>query len=394
MSRQGSRTPTVNAEAAERADAARRQTLELMHTRLVDQITALQSDGQWQRWLTFARSFHQYSFLNTLLILSQRPDATAVAGYRAWQAKGRQVRRGEKAIRVYGPVTRRVPVLGPTGVPVLDERGKPRHRPEIVGVTPVSVFDVSQTTGDPIPTQPTPQLLAGHAPEGLWDGLVEVVRSQGFTVQVGPCGDANGLTLLDTKQVRIRADVDDAQAVKTLAHETAHVLLHAGNPGDPATPATPAILRPPPPLPPATATTVHSVAASSRSRRSPSPTSSPKPTGSTPASTRSPTSPGGRSQRPPPHRRARPVNEIITATGKRVIAAADRILTHTQPQPTIVDEAVGALRHAVEHTPPAVDLGDLRNSWSALDARVSHVRPPHVDHRHGGHAPTRGSQLS
>ena len=56
MSRQGSRTPTVNAEAAERADAARRQTLELMHTRLVDQISALQSDGQWQRWLTFARS--------------------------------------------------------------------------------------------------------------------------------------------------------------------------------------------------------------------------------------------------------------------------------------------------------------------------------------------------
>ena len=185
MSRQGSRTPTVNAEAAERADAARRQTLELMHTRLVDQITALQSDGQWQRWLTFARSFHQYSFLNTLLILSQRPDATAVAGYRAWQAKGRQVRRGEKAIRVYGPVTRRVPVLGPTGVPVLDERGKPRHRPEIVGVTPVSVFDVSQTTGDPIPTQPTPQLLAGHAPEGLWDALVEVVGRRGSPFRWG-----------------------------------------------------------------------------------------------------------------------------------------------------------------------------------------------------------------
>jgi len=375
----------VNAEAAERADAARRQTLELMHTRLVDQITALQSDGQWQRWLTFARSFHQYSFLNTLLILSQRPDATAVAGYRAWQAKGRQVRRGEKAIRVYGPVTRRVPVLGPTGVPVLDERGKPRHRPEIVGVTPVSVFDVSQTPGDPIPTQPTPQLLAGHAPEGLWDGLVEVVRSQGFTVQVGPCGDANGLTLLDTKQVRIRADVDDAQAVKSLAHETAHVLLHAGNPGNPGNPA------------PATATTpgdgdngpqcrgvieveAESVAylvtqahgldagqytftyVAGWAQSAASATST-----------------------------ATSVNEIITATGKRVIAAADRILTHTRPQRTIVDEALGALRHAVEHTPPAADLG---HSWSALDARAGHVRPPHVDHRYGGHAPTRGSQLS
>ena len=86
-----------------------------------------------------------------------------------------------------------------------------------------------------------------------------------------------------------------------------------------------------------------------------------------------------------------PVNEIITATGKRVIAAADRILTHTQPQPTIVDEALGALHRAVEHTPPAADLG---HSWSALDARASHVRPPHVDHRYGGHAPTSGSQLS
>ncbi|HOA58910.1 MAG TPA: ArdC family protein, partial [Dermatophilaceae bacterium] len=55
----------------------------------------------WQSWLKFASSLHKYSMSNTLLImLATGGQATAVAGYRAWQAKGRQVRAGEKAIRI------------------------------------------------------------------------------------------------------------------------------------------------------------------------------------------------------------------------------------------------------------------------------------------------------
>ena len=87
--------------------AARRETLERMHADLAAKVGSMDSVGEWQAWLRFTQSFHRYSFNNSVLIWLARPDATAVAGYRAWLARGRQVRRGEKAIQVFAPVTQR-----------------------------------------------------------------------------------------------------------------------------------------------------------------------------------------------------------------------------------------------------------------------------------------------
>ena len=71
---------------------------------------------------------------------------------------------------------------------------------------------------DPLPQPPQATLLTGQAPPGLWDALQSFVEAQGFTVSRGDCGDANGVTRYDTREVRVRADVDDANAVRTLAH--------------------------------------------------------------------------------------------------------------------------------------------------------------------------------
>lgn len=128
----------------EAAEAARRETLDRLHAMLAEQVGSLESTSRWEAWLRFAHSFHRYSFSNTLLIMVQRPDATVVSGYRSWLARGRQVRRGETAIRVLGPVTRRVDLTDPNGRPLLDENGKPRTHLQVVGVKPVSVFDVLQ----------------------------------------------------------------------------------------------------------------------------------------------------------------------------------------------------------------------------------------------------------
>ena len=220
----GGRRPGYDREAAE---AARKATLESMHSQLAERIGSLDSLQAWGAWLRFANSFHAYSFRNTVLIWAQRPEATMVAGYRAWQAKGRQVRRGETAIKVFGPVTTREPKLDVQGRPVRDVDGKPVHEVRIVGVKPVNVFDVSQTDGDPLPEPPQATLLTGQAPPGLWDALQTFVEAQGYTVSRGDCGGANGVTRYDTREVRVRADVDDANAVRTLAHEAGHVLLHA-----------------------------------------------------------------------------------------------------------------------------------------------------------------------
>jgi antirestriction protein ArdC len=193
-----------------------------IHDRLVQAIEHLVSGEDWRKFLEASQRLHTYSASNVLLILAQRPDATRVAGYRRWQSLGYQVRRGERGIAVLAPVvTRRRPV---------DEAEEAEH-PEVVrilrGFRVVHVFDISQCDGPPWP-EVRPELLSGQAPAVLWESLATQVSSAGFTVERGDCGGANGVTDYATHTVTVRSDVDPAQAVKTLAHELAHVLIHEG----------------------------------------------------------------------------------------------------------------------------------------------------------------------
>src|SRR6476620_4081375 len=115
--------------------------LEELHDRLRQAVEALESGEQWQARLRFARGFHRYSFNNLILIWAQRPDATAVASYRTWQANGRQVRKRETGIRVLAPIVRRTPVLDDQGQPVRGDDGTPRTRQHVCGFRSVPVFD-------------------------------------------------------------------------------------------------------------------------------------------------------------------------------------------------------------------------------------------------------------
>lgn len=221
------RRRTLTPEQREKAEEERRQLVESLHDQLQEGVTKMRSGEDWKRWLSASARFHQYSPRNILLLLMQNPDITHVASYRTWQSLGRQVVKGESALRVLGPVTRRVEVLDAHGKPVLDDQGKSKVAQQIVGVKPVPVFDISQTDGDPLPEPPRPTLLAGQAPEGLWEGLAARVKAEGFELRRGdPGGAANGITDFGERVVIVRDDVDDAQAVKTLSHELGHVLMH------------------------------------------------------------------------------------------------------------------------------------------------------------------------
>lgn len=302
----------------EEADAARAATLETMHTQLAERVGSLASGVGWASWLRFANSFHRYSFSNTLLIWSQRPQATMVAGYRAWQARGRQVRRGEQSIKVYGPVTRRDPKLDLQGRPVRDADGKPVTEVRLVGVKPVSVFDVAQTDGDPLPEPPEAKLLTGQAPPGLWDALQAFVEAQGYTVSRGDCGGANGVTRFDTRQVRVRADLDDAAACKTLAHEAGHTALHHPEQREPF--ACRGVVE-------VEAESVAYLVAAAHGLDTSQYTFNYVAGWAHQAA-----APDGPS-----------VEDIIKATGQRVISTADRILQTTQPAPTHADDALADL---------------------------------------------------
>jgi len=105
--------------------------------------------------------------------------------------------------------------------PAPEGAGAPGRR--VHGFRAAYVFDISQTEGDPLP-EVGPVLLDGQAPAGLWEGLVAQVVAHGYRLQRGECGvGANGYTDPAEGVVRIRADVSDAQAVKTLAHELGHI---------------------------------------------------------------------------------------------------------------------------------------------------------------------------
>jgi antirestriction protein ArdC len=205
-------------------EEARAERLTELHAQLTAGVENLINGESWQAMLAAAARFHSYSWRNCLLILSQMPTASRVAGYRTWQSLGRQVRKGERGIAVLAPVTYRrsneEETPGDEDSPTRQIRGwKIEH-----------VFNISQTDGDPLPDV-APTRLDGEAPAGFWDGLATQVGAAGFVLLRETPTHPEALGEMDraATTVRVREDLAPAQACKTLAHELAHVELGHGN---------------------------------------------------------------------------------------------------------------------------------------------------------------------
>jgi antirestriction protein ArdC len=204
-----SRDDHAEPKTGRRADDARRAAA---REQMRAGIEALRSSDGWRRWAEVRARFHRYSRHNSFLILAQRPDATQVAGYRRWQELGRQVRHGERAIRIWAPrvVRERDAETG--------ERKK-----SVVGFMAVPVFDVSQTDGAPLPKAPAPEPLTGDSHADRVDGLRAAATSLGIDISIEPIdGPMEGYYSPRLKRIV----VDSAQApnaiVATLVHELAH----------------------------------------------------------------------------------------------------------------------------------------------------------------------------
>jgi hypothetical protein len=201
--------------------------LAAIHDQLLNAVDRLVISDAWRTMLTVAARLPRYSPNNVLLITSQRPDATWIAGHGAWSQLGRQVRKGERGIAILAPVLRRHRETGPSDtVPPAAIAAPDAARGRLAGFRVAHVFDVSQTDGPDLAAL-RPTLLEGAGPLELWADLLEQVDIAGYDFGYADLAPANGLTDFSDNTVLIRPDLSPAQQSKTLAHELAHVRLHA-----------------------------------------------------------------------------------------------------------------------------------------------------------------------
>jgi antirestriction protein ArdC len=153
-----------------------------------------------------------------MLIAMQCPHATHVAGFRKWQELGRQVRKGEKAIKILGYSTKKITKTDPVTGEEVEDRVK--------RFPVLSVFDVTQTDGEPVPSNAY-QLPTGEGPAGMLDRLSAWLRGEGWTLRELPLGGMmEGYTDHQRRIIATETGLEPAARLVVLLHEAAHALLH------------------------------------------------------------------------------------------------------------------------------------------------------------------------
>ena len=195
-------------------------------------VEELFTSNRYQEFLKTMAKFHNYSFNNTMLIAMQRPDATLVTSYKNWQSMGRQVMKGEKGITIIAPAPykkmKEKEVLDENQRPIMGSDGKPKTEQVEVTVPhfkAVTVFDIAQTSGEPIQTL-APELLTAAVQD--FDSFMQAIQ------KISPVpirfdeidGNANGYYHNADKEIVIKKGLSESQTLKTAIHETVHAKLH------------------------------------------------------------------------------------------------------------------------------------------------------------------------
>ena len=195
-------------------------------------VEELFTSNRYQEFLKTMAKFHNYSFNNTMLIAMQRPGATLVTSYKNWQSMGRQVMKGEKGITIIAPAPykkmKEKEVLDENQRPIMGTDGKPKTEQVEVTVPhfkAVTVFDIAQTSGEPIQTL-APELLTAAVQD--FDSFMQAIQ------KISPVpirfdeidGNANGYYHNADKEIVIKKGLSESQTLKTAIHETVHAKLH------------------------------------------------------------------------------------------------------------------------------------------------------------------------
>ena len=211
-----------------------KQKVKEITDKLEEGLKELFESEKYKNYLSTMSKFHNYSFNNTLLIALQRPDASLVAGYQAWQKNfNRHVKRGEKGIRILAPAPYKIKEerdkLDPvTGEVMLDKDGMPQTEEvevKIPAFRAVSVFDVAQTEGEPLPELEAKELLS--TVEGYEDFIKAVTYVAPVPIGFEDIpGASKGYFNIGENRIAVQEGMSESQTLKTMVHETAHSMLH------------------------------------------------------------------------------------------------------------------------------------------------------------------------
>ena len=196
-------------------------------------IKELFESDKYRKYLATMSRFHRYSVNNTMLIYMQRPDATHVAGFNKWRDQfGRNVLKGEKGIRIIAPTpykkkVEEIKTDPETNAPVLDADGKAIIEEKEIRIPMfkvVSVFDVSQTAGKPLPQLAAD--LSGNVQQ--YEVFMEALRrASPVPMEIKPVArDTDGFFSIKAQSITIRAGMSEVQTVCAAVHEIAHAKLH------------------------------------------------------------------------------------------------------------------------------------------------------------------------
>jgi len=196
-------------------------------------IKELFESDKYRQYLSTMSRFHRYSVNNTMLIYMQRPDATHVAGFNKWRNQfGRNVLKGEKGIRIIAPTpykkkVEEIKTDPETNTPVLDADGKAIIEEKEIRIPMfkvVSVFDVSQTAGKPLPQLAAD--LSGNVQQ--YEVFMEALRrASPVPMEIKPVArDTDGFFSIKAQSITIRAGMSEVQTVCAAVHEIAHAKLH------------------------------------------------------------------------------------------------------------------------------------------------------------------------
>lgn len=211
-----------------------KQKVQEITEKLEQGIKELFESEKYKTYLNTMSKFHNYSFNNTMLIAMQKPDATLVAGFKAWQKNfDRHVKKGEKGIRILAPAPYKIKEeqekLDPvTGEIMLDKNGMPVTEEveiKIPAFRVVPVFDVSQTDGKELPD------IGGNELSGSVEDYEDFMQA---LTEVSPVpityedieGEAKGYFHTTDHRIAIQEGMSQSQTVKTAIHEVAHAKLH------------------------------------------------------------------------------------------------------------------------------------------------------------------------